>query len=156
MSLKQRIEADLKEAIRNNDAARKRALRTLMTTISRVEREGKELRELSDEEIIQIISREAKKREEAIEAYSKGNRMDLVEEERAELEILRAYLPRQLTAEEIEARAREVIAEVGATGPRDMGKVMKVLMAEMRGRADGREVNRIVRDLLSRLAADNA
>lgn len=156
MSLKERIEADLKEAIRNHDAARKRALRTLMTAISRAERQGKEWRELSDEEIIQLISREAKKREEAIEAYTRGNRMDLVEEERAELEILRAYLPRQLTAEEIEARAREVIAQVGATGPRDMGKVMKVLMAEMRGRADGKEVNRIVRDLLSRLSASSA
>ncbi len=153
MSLKERIEADLKDAIRKGDAAGKRALRTLMTAISRAERAGDTLRALSDEEIVQLISREAKKREEAIEAYLKGNRQDLAEEERAELEILRKYLPRQLTPEEIEARAREVIAEVGATGPRDMGKVMKVLMAEMRGRADGKEVNRIVRDLLARLPA---
>ncbi len=153
MSLKERIESDLKDAIRKGDAAGKRALRTLMTTISRAEREGETLRELSDEEIVQLIAREVKKREEAIEAYLKGNRQDLAEEERAELEILRKYLPRQLTPEEIEARAREVIAEVGATGPRDMGKVMKVLMAEMRGRADGKEVSRIVRDLLSRLVA---
>ena len=153
MSLKERIESDLKDAIRKGDVAGKRALRTLMTTISRAEREGETLRELSDEEIVQLIAREVKKREEAIEAYLKGNRQDLAEEERAELEILRKYLPRQLTPEEIEARAREVIAEVGATGPRDMGKVMKVLMAEMRGRADGKEVSRIVRDLLSRLVA---
>lgn len=153
MSLKARIEQDLKTAIRSGDAAGKRALRTLMTAISRAERAGDTLRELSDEEIIQIIAREAKKREESIEAYMRGNRMDLVEEERAELEILRAYLPRQLTPEEIEARAREVIAEVGATGPRDMGKVMRVLMAEMRGRADGKEVNRIVSDLLRGMAA---
>ena len=153
MSLKERIESDLKDAIRKGDAAGKRALRTLMTTISRAEREGETLRELSDEEIVQLIAREVKKREEAIEAYLKGNRQDLAEEEQAELEILRKYLPRQLTPEEIEARAREVIAEVGATGPRDMGKVMKVLMAEMRGRADGKEVSRIVRDLLSRLVA---
>ncbi len=153
MSLKERIESDLKDAIRKGDAAGKRALRTLMTTISRAEREGEALRELSDEEIVQLIAREVKKREEAIEAYLKGNRQDLAEEEQAELEILRKYLPRQLTPEEIEARAREVIAEVGATGPRDMGKVMKVLMAEMRGRADGKEVSRIVRDLLSRLVA---
>ena len=156
MSLKQRIEADVREAIRTNDEARKRALRTLMTAISREERAGKELRELSDDEIIQIIGREAKKREEAIELYARGNREDLVESERAELEILRAYLPRQLTPEEIEARAKEVIAEVGATGPRDMGKVMKVLMAEMRGRADGKTVNRIVSDLLRQLAASQA
>ena len=152
MSLKERIEQDLKEAIRSGDEARKVALRTLLTTISREERAGKALRELSDEEIIQIISREARKREEAIELYARGNREDLAASERAELEILRAYLPRQLTPEEIEARAREVIAEVGATGPRDMGKVMRVLMAEMRGRADGKTVNRIVSDLLRRMA----
>ncbi len=149
MPLKKQIEADLKEAMRSGDAARKRALRTLITAISRAERAGEELRELSDEEILQIIAKEAKKREESIEAYERGGRADLVAEERAELEVLRAYLPRQLTREEIEARAREVIAEVGASSPRDMGKVMKVLMAEMRGRADGRLVNQIVRDLLS-------
>ncbi len=149
MPLKKQIEADLKEAMRSGDAARKRALRTLITAISRAERAGEELRELSDEEILQIIAKEAKKREESIEAYERGGRADLVAEERAELEVLRAYLPRQLTREEIEARAREVIAEVGANSPRDMGKVMKVLMAEMRGRADGRLVNQIVRDLLS-------
>ncbi len=151
MSLKKRIEQDLKEAMKAGDAARKRALRTLITAISRAERAGDTLRELSDEEILQIIAKEAKKREESIEAYTKGGRMDLVEEEKSELEVLRAYLPRQLTREEIEARAREVIAEVGATGPRDMGKVMKVLMAEMRGRADGRLVNQVVKDLLSQL-----
>ncbi len=149
MSLKKKIEQDLKDAMKAGDAARKRALRTLITAISRAERAGDTLRELSDEEILQIIAKEAKKREESIEAYAKGGRMDLVEEEKAELEVLRAYLPRQLTREEIEARAREVIAEVGASSPRDMGKVMKVLMAEMRGRADGRLVNQIVRDLLS-------
>ncbi|NPA91111.1 MAG: GatB/YqeY domain-containing protein [Chloroflexi bacterium] len=149
MSLKQRIETDLKDAMKQGDAARKRALRTLMTAISRAERAGDTLRELSDEDIIAIIAKEAKQREESIEAYEKGGRMDLVAEEKAELEVLRAYLPRQLTREEIEARAREVIAQVGASGPRDMGKVMKVLMAEMRGRADGRLVSQIVRELLA-------
>ncbi len=154
MPLKQKIEQDLKEAMKQGDAARKRALRTLMTAISRAERSGNTLRELSDEEIIAIIAKEAKQREESIEAYAKGGREDLVAEEKAELEVLRAYLPRQLTREEIEARAREVIAEVGAKSPRDMGKVMKVLMAEMRGRADGRVVNQIVRDLLARQASE--
>ncbi len=149
MSLKERIERDLKEAMKQGDAARKRALRTLMTAISRAERAGSTLRELSDEEIIAIIAKEAKQREESIEAYEKGGRQDLVAEERAELEVLRSYLPRQLTREEIEARAREVIAQVGARSPKDMGKVMKVLMAEMRGRADGRVVNQIVRELLA-------
>ncbi len=150
MSLKERIEADLKEAMKQGDAARKRALRTLMTAISRAERAGSTLRTLSDEEIIAIIAKEAKQREESIEAYEKGGRADLVAEEKAELEILRSYLPRQLTREEIEARAREVIADVGAQSPKDMGKVMKVLMAEMRGRADGRVVSQIVRELLTK------
>ena len=154
MPLKKQIEQDLKEAMKQGDAARKRALRTLITAISRAERSGDTLRELSDEEIIAIIAKEAKQREESIEAYAKGGREDLVAEEKAELEILRAYLPRQLTREEIEARAKEVIAEVGAKSPRDMGKVMKVLMAEMRGRADGRVVNQIVRDLLARQASE--
>ncbi len=148
MALKDHIEADLKEAIRSGDEARKRALRSLITAISRAAREGNALRELSDDEIVQIIAREAKKREEAIEMYVRGGRDDLVAAEEAELAILRQYLPRQLTREEIAARAREVIAEVGASGPKDMGKVMKVLMAEMRGRADGRLVSDVVRALL--------
>ncbi len=149
MSLKEQIELDLKSAMKSGDAARKRALRTLMTAISRAERAGQARRELNDEDIIAIIAREAKQREESIEAYARGGRQDLVAEEKAELEVLRAYLPRQLTPEEIEARAREVIAQVGASTPRDMGKVMKVLMAEMRGRADGRVVNQVVRELLA-------
>lgn len=149
MSLKQRIESDLKTALRSGDEARKRALRTLLTAISQAERAGETLRELSDEEIVQIIAKEVKKREEAIALYRQGGREDLVAAEQAELDVLRAYLPRQLTREEIEARAREVIAEVGATGPKDLGKVMRVLMAEMRGRADGRVVNEVVRTLLS-------
>ena len=153
MSLKERIEADLKEAIRGGDEARKRALRTLITAISRAAREGDTFRELSDDEILQVIAKEAKKREEAIEMYAQGGREDLVAAEKAELEVLRQYLPRQLTREEIEARAREVIAEVGANSPRDMGKVMKVLMAEMRGRADGRVVSEIVRELLQQQVA---
>jgi len=154
MPLKKQIEEDLKEAMKRGDAARKRALRTLMTAISRAERSGNTLRELSDDEIIAIIAKEAKQREESIEAYARGGREDLVAEEQAELEVLRAYLPRQMTREEIEARAKEVIAETGAKSPKDMGKVMKVLMAEMRGRADGRVVNQIVRDLLARQTSE--
>lgn len=153
MSLQKRIESDLKEAIRTGDEARKRALRTLLTAISQAARAGDTLRELSDDEIVQIIAKEVKRREEAIELYAKGGREDLVAAEQAEIEVLRQYLPRQLTREEIEARAREVIAEVGATGPRDMGKVMGVLMKEMRGRADGRVVSEIVQQLLREVAS---
>jgi len=149
MGLKEQIAADLKDAMRVGDDARKRALRTLIASITQAEKAGKEARTLSDEEILGVIAKEAKKREEAIEAYGRGGRADLVAAERAELEVLRAYMPRQLTREEIEARAREIIAQVGATGPRDMGKVMGPLMAELRGRADGRLVNQVVRELLS-------
>jgi hypothetical protein len=104
---------------------------------------------LDDDDILALIAKQAKQRQESIVEYKRAGRQDLVDEEEAELAILQAYLPQQLGREEIEAEARAVIAEVGASGPRDMGKVMKPLMARLRGRADGKLANQIVRELLA-------
>ncbi len=147
MSLKERIDKDLKEAMLQKDEQRKTALRMLKTAIRRAEVE--KMRELSDDEIIAIIASEAKKRRQSIEEFAKGGRDDLVEQEKRELAILEAYLPRQLTEEEIEQMAREAIGQVGATDPRQVGQVMRVLMPKLKGRADGGLVNRIVREILA-------
>jgi len=146
MSLKAKLQQDLKEALRQRDEVRKRVLRMALTAIKNAEVEARG--ELTDEQVLTLLQKEAKKREETLEALAGADRPDLVAQERAELEVLRSYLPRRLSREEIEAAAREVIAQVGASGPRDIGKVMKPLMAQLRGRADGRLVNQIVRELL--------
>jgi len=104
---------------------------------------------LDDTDILGIIAKEARQRQESIEAFRQGNRQDLVAQEEAELAVLKEYLPRQMTREEIIAAARQVIEEVGAQGPGDKGKVMPKLIAQLKGKADGREINAIVTELLS-------
>jgi len=148
MNLRERLDADLKEAMRSGNQARKLALRAVKTAIRRAEVAGKEARTLSEQEVLAIIAKEAKQRREAIAEFERGGRQDLVEQERAELAVLESYLPRQLTREEIAERARRVIAEVGATSPRQMGLVMRPLMEELRGLADGKLVNQVVQELL--------
>jgi hypothetical protein len=105
--------------------------------------------QLDDEGIVVLIAKQAKMRQESITEFRKGGREDLVAQEKAELAILQTYLPQQLTREELEAEARQVILEVEATGPGDLGNVMKALMPRLRGRADGRLANQIVRELLA-------
>jgi uncharacterized protein YqeY len=152
MGLREQLMEDLKDAMRQQDDVRKRAIRSVLTAMKTAEAEldssGQRV-SLTDEDIIVLIAKQAKQREESIVEYRRGKREDLVAEEEAELAVLQAYLPQQLGREEIEAEAREVIAEVGAGGPRDMGKVMKPLMARLRGRADGALANQIVRELLA-------
>jgi uncharacterized protein YqeY len=104
---------------------------------------------LTDAEVEEIIQKQAKQRRDSIDAYRKANREDLAAAEEAELAVLLAYLPQPLTPDEVRALAREVIAQVGASGPRDMGKVMPVLMARVGQRADGRAVSAIVKELLA-------
>ena len=104
---------------------------------------------LGDEDVLAVIAKEAKQRRDAIAEFKKAGRQDLVEQEEAELRILTEYLPQQMSPEEIEAAAREVIAQVGATGMAQMGQVMRPLMAQLKGCADGRLVNQIVRRLLT-------
>lgn len=149
MGLKEKIDQELKEAMRSKDERKLAALRMLKTAIRRAEVD--KMRELTEEEIIAVIADEARKRREAIEEFSRGGREDLALQEREELAVLEAYLPRPLSREEIVEMARQAIKEVGATNPRQLGQVMKVLMPRVKGRADGSLVSQIVQELLSGL-----
>ncbi len=152
MGLRGQLMDDLKDALRQKDGRRKTTIRSVLAAIKKAETEldasGKRVR-LDDSDILAIIAKEAKIRKESIIEFQRGGRDDLVAEAQAELALLEEYLPQQMGREEIEAEARRVIEATGASGPRDMGKVMKPLMADLRGRADGRLVNEIVRELLS-------
>ncbi len=146
-NLKQKLETDLKQAIRAKDNARRSVIRLAMAAI-----QNKEIAKraaLDDTDILGIIAKEVKQRHESIEAFKQGNRPDLVAQEEAELAILQGYLPPQMTREEIIAEARQVITEVGAQGPGDKGKVMSRIIPQLKGRADGREINTVVTELLS-------
>ncbi len=147
MGLKDRLQEDLKEALRNRDERRKAVIRMALAAIQLAEADrGGELDEPS---LIAVLQKEVKRRQETIEELRGTTRTDRLADEEAELAILESYLPRMMSREEIAAEARAVIAEVGATGPRDMGTVMQTLMPRVKGRADGRLVNEVVRELLS-------
>ena len=152
MGLREQLMDDLKEAMREKDETRKRAIRSVLADIKRAETEldadGQRV-SLDDDAILRVIAKQARERQESIDAFRSGGRDDLVAWEEADLAVLQGYLPRQMSREEIEVEVRQVIAEVGATGPQDMGKVMKPLMARLKGRADGRLANQIVRELLA-------
>lgn len=153
MDLREKLMDDLKEAMRQQDETRKRTIRSVIAAIKTAETEldasGARVTLDSDQDILGVIARQAKQRHESIAEYRRGGREDLVAAEAAELAILETYLPQQLSREEIEEVAREVIQEVGASGPRDLGLVMKPLMERLRGRADGKLVNQVVRGLLA-------
>jgi len=145
--LKQKLNDDLKQAMRSREKTKTSVLRLVLSAVHNAEIAKQS--ELEDGDILGIISKEIKQRHESIDAFKQGNRQDLVEQEEAELAILLEYQPRQLTREEIIADARRIIEEVGAQEPRDKGKVMPKLMALLKGRADGREINEVVTELLS-------
>lgn len=145
MGLKETLQQDLHNAMRAHDERRKLALRLVLTAVQLAEVEQGPL---SDEQVLELIRREVKRREEALELVLLSGRQDLLAQDKAELEILRAYLPQELSAEDLQALAQAAIAEVGAASPADLGKVMKVLMPQVKGRADGQLVNQIVRALL--------
>ncbi len=147
MSLKEKITEDLKEALRKGEEQRKSTLRMLQSAIRY--REVELQHPLSDEEVLDVIAKQVKQRRESIAEYEKGGREDLVREEQGELDVLSTYLPEQLSREEIRAMAQEAIKQTGATDARGIGAVMKELMPKVRGRAEGRVVNEIVRDLLN-------
>ncbi len=147
MSTKDRLTEDLKQAIRQGDEHRKSTLRLAMAAIKNAEIEKR--RELDEGELLAIITKEVKQRHESIAEFEKGGRQDLADREKAELKILLAYLPEQLSKEEIEAKARQIIEEVGATSPAQMGEVMRRLMPMMAGKADGKLVNQVVKELLA-------
>ncbi|KUP96529.1 GatB/YqeY domain-containing protein [Thermobifida cellulosilytica] len=147
--LKTRLKADLTSAMKARDQVRTRTLRMVLTAISNEEVAGETARELSDDDIIKVITREAKKRREAAEAFEQGGRPDKAADERAEGEVLASYLPAQLSDEELAALVREAIAEAGVSDVKGMGKVMKILTPKTAGRADGRRVADAVRSQLS-------
>jgi uncharacterized protein YqeY len=146
MSLKERLANDLKEAMRQRDERGRNVLRMTIAALHNAEiAAGHELDE-GDE--LAVLSKEAKQRRDSIEEFRKAGRQDIVDKEEAELALLSAYLPQQVSRDEIVEAARQVIAETGASGARDIGKVMPALMQRFRGRADGKDVNEVVRELL--------
>ena len=146
MTMKTRLEDDLKQAMRSRDTARRDVIRYLRSEIRNQEIKVQE--DLDDDGVVQVLSRQAQQRRDSIEAFTEANRTDLVEKEQAELEIILEYMPQQMTSDEIASLVQEVVAEVGASGPGDMGKVMSQIMPLVRGRAEGREVSSIVMETL--------
>ena len=145
--LKQKLMDDLKQAMRGGDKVRRSVIRLVMAAIKNAEIARQAA--LDDTDVLGIIAKEVRQRRESIEAFRLGNRHDLVAQEEAELAILNEYLPQQMTREEIIVAARRVIEEIGAQGPSDKGKVMPKLIAQLKGKADGREINAVVTELLS-------
>lgn len=151
MSLREKLEEDYKAAMKAKDTLRVSVIRMARSEIRNEEIAKR--RSLTEEEIIEVIAREIKRRRESIEQFKQGGRTDLVEKETAEMQILLGYLPEQLTEDEIAGIAQEVIAELKATSKADKGRVMNALMPRVRGRADGRLVSEIVDRLLERSSA---
>lgn len=147
MSLIERIDADLKHALKKSDKITLSTLRLAKAALKNKEIEKGA--HLSDEEIISVLSSLSKQRRESIEQYAKGGRDDLVSSEKAELAVLQGYLPQQLSEEELEKIIRAAVQEISASGAGDIGKVMKVVMPQVKGRADGKLVNKKVSELLS-------
>ena len=145
--IRQRLDSDLKQALKSGNKVRRSVVRLVMAAVHNAEIARQAV--LEDNDILGIIAKEARQRQESIEAFNKGNRQDLVAQEEAELAVLQEYLPRQMTRDEIVDEARKVIAEVGAVGLGDKGKVMPELIVQLKGRADGREINTVVTELLS-------
>ena len=145
--MKDKLNAEFRQAMRDKDTLRRSVLRMVLAAIQNSEIARRS--ELSDGDVLGILSKEVKQHEESIQAFKEGNRVDLMEKEQAELVILLEYLPKQLSREEIVAEAKKAIEEVGAQGPRDKGKVMPKIIAKLKGQADGKEINDIVTELLS-------
>jgi uncharacterized protein YqeY len=164
MSLKQRLNDDLRAAMRGGDEVRKTTLRGLLAAVRTAEDaavkarldaggepkegSGRLVVELGDDDVIQVLRRQVKQRQDSIEQFDKAGRQELVQKEAAEVAVLEQYLPQQMGQDQIEQEARAVIAESGAAGPADKGKVMPVLMKRLAGKADGREINAVVTRLL--------
>ncbi|MDQ0788312.1 GatB/YqeY domain-containing protein [Streptomyces sp. B3I8] len=151
-TLKSKLQADLNAAIKERDELRSSTLRLTLTAITKEEVAGTVKRELSDDEITKVITREAKKRREAAEAFAQGGRAEQAERERAEGEVLAVYLPKQLTDEELReivVQAVEKARAAGAEGPRAMGQVMKIVNPEVAGQAEGGRVAALVKQVLA-------
>jgi uncharacterized protein YqeY len=147
MSLKDTIRSDLNKALKQGDSVTISTIRLLLAEIRNAE--IAQQKPADDGKVLDVIAKEVKRRRESAEAFRQGNRNDLAAREEAELAVLRRYLPQQMSREEVEALARQVIGAVGARGPGDKGKVMAQLMPQLKGRADGKEVSEVVSQLLA-------
>jgi len=150
MGLKEKLQSDLTEAIRSRNELVSGTIRMVLTAITNEEVAGKEARKLSEDEVIAVLSREAKKRREAAEAFADAGRADKAETEKAEGEVITAYLPAQLSDAELEALIADAIAKSGAAGPADMGKVVGLLKPQIAGKADGGKVSAAVKAALNK------
>jgi hypothetical protein len=149
MSLQQRLDNDLKGAIKSSDKARTSVLRMLKAAVKNKQVEKN--RELSEDEIISVISTLSKQRRESIDLFLKGGREDLADKEKQEISILQSYLPDQLAPEELDRLIIEAIQESSAEGVKDIGKIMRLLMPRVKGAADGKVVNQRVKELLEKI-----
>ena len=146
MSLKEKLQEDLKSSMRNKDVVRKSVVTLIRASIKQYEVDNRV--ELGDDEIIDIISKQLKQRNDALEEFAKANREDLVKETESEIEVLKEYLPQQLSEEELNEIVKLTISEVGATSMKDMGKVMGLVSDRTKGKADNKTVSEIVKSFL--------
>ena len=147
MALKERLDQDMKQAMREKAELRLSTIRMLKSAIKY--REIELMKPLDDAGVEGVVATEIKRRRDSVEQYKAGNRQDLADKEAAEIVILQAYLPQQLTEAEVRAKVDEVVKRVGAQGPKDMGAVMKALMPEVQGKAEGKLVSELVKARLS-------
>ncbi|WP_182185882.1 GatB/YqeY domain-containing protein [Pectinatus frisingensis] len=147
MSIKDKLVADMKEAMKARQSDRLTVIRSMRSAIRQAEIDGKV--DLDDNGVIGIISKELKMRQDSLREFEKGGRADLVEKTEAEIAVIMPYLPKQLSKDEICTLVKSAIEKTGASTPKDMGKVMKALMPEVKGKADGKLVNDIVREMLN-------
>lgn len=152
-SLKEKVAADLKDAMRAKNDVRRRTLRSLRAALMEKEIEQRQggTSTLSEQDELSVARKQAKQRRDAVQQYEEAGREDLAEKERAELAVLEEYLPQQLSEADMRKEVHNVVQEVGATSPRDMGPVMQEAMRRLRGRADGRRVQQLAQQILSEL-----
>lgn len=145
-SLKDKLNNDLKQALKSGETTKRNVIRLVLTAVNNAEiaKQAK----LTDSDILGVMQKEVRQRQESITAFKQGNRPDLVAIEEAEMAVLQTYLPQQASRDEILAAAKRIIEETGARGPADKGKVMPKLIAEFKGKADGRDINTVVTELL--------
>ena len=145
--LKEKLLNDMKESMKNKDIIRKNVIQMIRASILQIEKDNQ--KEVNDEEIIQIIAKEAKKRKDSLSDYEKSGREDLIEQIKQEITIIEEYLPEQLSAEEIEKIVSEIITKIGATSMKDMGAVMKEAKLKIGASSDGKTINEVVKKLLN-------
>jgi len=146
MTLKERMSAELKEAMKAKDALKVSTLRLLNSSIKNKEIDGR--RELTEDEVLGVLQTAVKQRRESIEQFDNAARADLADKERAELAIIQCYMPAELSRGDLTALVRETVSETGASGPKDMGMLMKALMPKVKGKADGKLVSELVKEAL--------